>query len=168
MNNLQSSDNFQLLEKKKYLPSRKRISMPRGTELPNSLRPIVEADLENGSPLFFLVPRLALKIIVHRAPREDASHHGQIFLVHGCIVTGTWTRGRRRGRSHGTRCSESVVEGGRRKGGSLFVNDVDARSAKEAKWKIVELCADTRGNRETNMYMSRFTIEILRPLMETV
>lgn len=166
MNNLQSSDNFQLLEKKKY--SRKRISMPRGTELPNSLRPIVEADLENGSPLFFLVPRFALKIIVHRAPREDASHHGQIFLVHGCIVTGTWTRGRRRGRSHGTRCSESVVEGGRRKGGSLFVNDADARSAKEAKWKIVELCADTRGNRETNMYMSRFTIEILRPLMETV
>lgn len=63
--------------------------MPRGTELPNSLRPIVEADLENGSPLFFLVPRLALKIIVHCAPREDASYHGQIFLVHGCIVTGT-------------------------------------------------------------------------------
>lgn len=48
--------------------------MPRGTELPNSLRPIVEADLENGSPLFFLVPRFALKIIVHRAPRQDASH----------------------------------------------------------------------------------------------
>lgn len=29
-------------------------------------------------------------------------------------------------------------------------------------------CAPTRGNRETNMYMSRFTIKILRPLMETV
>ena len=62
---------------------------------------------------------------------------GQIFLVRGCVVTGAW--GGEGGRVTGPRAAVKVlVEGGRRKGGSLFVNDADARSEKAARLAEIE------------------------------
>lgn len=66
---------------------------------------------------------------------------GQIFLVRGCVVTGAWAGegGGEGGRVTGPRAAVKVlVEGGRRKGGSLFVNDADARSEKAARLAEIE------------------------------